>query len=101
MTKLKDDLVVKAYYSMVEIADILEVSAITVRSWKQYFFSEIVQKVGYPKKVKAYYLERFKLIYMLIRVEQHTFKGVERKLEQLNNVQKQKLIYEFNERKLL
>ena len=111
MSVLKEDTIPKAYYSLKEVADILEVKKVTLRFWLHKFYPTMQMLRGVKGnsiagtkttiKIPAGFVDRIKLLYMLLVVEQYTHKGAERQLNIMNVEREKELIDEFNKRKLL
>jgi DNA-binding transcriptional MerR regulator len=101
MSKLKNDIIVKEYYLIGEIAEILNIPVSTLRFWKYNFYPEFNGRIGSVVRLPRRMLDNFKIIYQLIKIEGYTLKGTKRKLSKLTDKQKGEIVNEFNERNLL
>lgn len=101
MSVLKDDTIHKVYYSIAEVSKLIKVNATTLRFWRTYFYPTKYPVKKNAHKLKADFIDNFKVIYMLRKIEGYTLAGIEKQLNEMNKEKFKELVNEFNKRKLL
>lgn len=105
MSKLKEDLVVRGYYSLSQASEVIGVKKETLRSWLFKFYPTMKDfkrlSTNQTIKLPRAMVDNLKVVYMLRKIELYTLEGVAKQLNKMNVEYKKQLINEFNERKLL
>jgi len=100
MGKLKTDVIQKVYFCQSEVANLLDVNAGMLRSWKKYFFPKLPKgKNRFTRIIPLDYVGKFKALYLLILKERYTLPGADKRLKSMNKEELDMYINKFDNMK--